>query len=1485
MDAAKRERLSNAPWPAVGRLLEGQAELGTCFAISDALALTAWHCVERRQPVAEFGGTAVPVDVEWYASDLDVALLRLAGALPDGARPFRLLDRLPPERLPWKAVGFNQGRVGLDPVTITGEVSRVGEAAPVTEIQLTCPAIGHGLPAVGFSGSAVQADEPVPSPVAFAVVRRGIPDPADERLRLGGLVYATPTAAVVARYPDLGSAPTVRLATTATHPMGWPARLRELPAAAEDALLALSAFGREGLALDAAAAAVGGDGVAAEEVLAELRREGLLVDRDGRLAVAAGLLAYIREHRTWSDVEAEAWERVGQSVVPRLFDAARLLGVVQWASLPPPETPVLVDLPSCYRWLRSHLDLAVEVVRRRLEDRLPSAWQDALALAVCLMNDPASGARRRLLLTVLEGAASVFDPHGRRVTVLTANQLRQVDGLHDEVLSEMPALIAELEAEGDETGAALASAVLAGSCGWKSEWRRALELLEPAVERLRGQDDPLALAGALVWLGHVRNGAGQTEAAGRAIAEAKAIAAGTGNTPLLAHILLLLAEERLRQGRPDLAADARADVSRLLLSLAPMEGPSAAPSGPGAAPDLQAPVGGPILQGAGTRDAAVLDAEDLLVTAAELAADLGADQLRIAALTTLARLSNDVGDYAAARRHQELLVQTLADIGDAAGRAVALVNLAMVEIAARRFRAAESALGEAELVLGQVAGDARAVAQLRLVSAQLALALGRPKEAAGHAGAALRGYEQLEDGFNRRWCEAFLGLALQADGNRRGLDLIQRAADEAARLGPPRQAGDLMLRFGLALSAAGEVLRAAAVFEVAADRLAAANEHRIQAYAWGHAGRSWAYVGDHARGFAALERAVARFVALDDEAGAAAMLASLASAKSAAQDHAGAFDALGQASALAGPWRDPASELELRRLEAGFCLARLDAARASEILVPVRLRRPPGNEAEDALVLLDLASAEQAKGSFPAATEYVQQVQGVASGVLAPAWYVDTVPRLHQLAMAGGDASGGADELDGFLGPVVSRGTLDTPAADDALLFGYANRGFLSVTAELARRREASGPPDRREAANHRALAIASGLCDRPLRAWGEWRAVAASHRADHDEVRVVDLVHLGGSALRVGAVAASVEVLQQAIALADRLGYPGPRVQARQVLWSALRQRGVPNAAEHLVAAQRLATTFRHRGWLEQLAMDRAQELEVANPVEAQLWVREALRHATARGATASEVACRARMVRLFMATPVPAPGQPAPPPGPAVADEIDAVIHLATTIGDPEPRANTLVSLATTWLQAVPPIIVRRVVDEALAAARLGGRRTWIRTRLWTAGTLLQTGAAPLALEGADEAVRCTDGVTDLLPSQVAAHLIRARARAGVGDPSWWDDVAAAWDAAGSLEHPLDRAEQAVHVVITAFDLLGAGRAVTTGWVLEVATTAERLCREGEWLAGQAQVMQRIGVGLAERGDRRAADFLQRARGAWAEAGNAALVSQVDQQLATGG
>ena len=212
---------------AVGRLVDSGSErrLGTVFAVTRRLALTASHCVSDRNGILtgrlrciwpEGSNDASVMDRD---ESNDVALLRLDKALSRELDPVPLsTDVTGHER--FAAPGAPDEPVELPLVAMSGEIIWPEGLLPgrARGIQLVCTESAAGLSLHGFSGAPVLTGKPQK---AVGLIRWNPPRADNPDLAEGAIVYAAPVARILQCWPiiseGVGLTDVVRRLTDHSH--------------------------------------------------------------------------------------------------------------------------------------------------------------------------------------------------------------------------------------------------------------------------------------------------------------------------------------------------------------------------------------------------------------------------------------------------------------------------------------------------------------------------------------------------------------------------------------------------------------------------------------------------------------------------------------------------------------------------------------------------------------------------------------------------------------------------------------------------------------------------------------------------------------------------------------------------------------------------------------------------------------------------------------------------------------------------------------------------------------------------------------------------------------------------------------------------------------------------------------------------------------------------------------------------------------------
>ena len=198
---------------AIGRLTDtaSGADLGTVFACTTSLALTAFHCVgDRNTGIVQYprvrckwGDQVLDAVVQDTDRDNDVALLRLGRSLQTGLEPVRLAAAVE-DHAPFTAPGAPMSISGVIGFAVSGEITWTqGNLSDGTAvIQLSCRESAAGLSLHGLSGAPVLVGQP---PQAVGIVRWNQPREDHPELAAGASIFAAPASAVLRRWPDLST--------------------------------------------------------------------------------------------------------------------------------------------------------------------------------------------------------------------------------------------------------------------------------------------------------------------------------------------------------------------------------------------------------------------------------------------------------------------------------------------------------------------------------------------------------------------------------------------------------------------------------------------------------------------------------------------------------------------------------------------------------------------------------------------------------------------------------------------------------------------------------------------------------------------------------------------------------------------------------------------------------------------------------------------------------------------------------------------------------------------------------------------------------------------------------------------------------------------------------------------------------------------------------------------------------------------------------
>lgn len=196
---------------AIGRLRDADTaeELGTVFACGSLLALTAFHCVgdrvtgsiKHRRLTCAWEGHVGNAVVQDFDTLNDVALLRLKRNLPPELRWITPSTDVA-NHSAFTAPGAPAAVSGVFNYAISGKIVWSGARLDNDSVamQLQCDESVAGLPLQGLSGAPVL----VGTNATFAgMVRWNAPRSEEPSLAAGAAVFATPSDAILARWPEL----------------------------------------------------------------------------------------------------------------------------------------------------------------------------------------------------------------------------------------------------------------------------------------------------------------------------------------------------------------------------------------------------------------------------------------------------------------------------------------------------------------------------------------------------------------------------------------------------------------------------------------------------------------------------------------------------------------------------------------------------------------------------------------------------------------------------------------------------------------------------------------------------------------------------------------------------------------------------------------------------------------------------------------------------------------------------------------------------------------------------------------------------------------------------------------------------------------------------------------------------------------------------------------------------------------------------------
>jgi hypothetical protein len=184
--------------------------LGTAFAISRHLAITAFHCVGDTETKEV---TNPSVSLSWAVGkdtkanflvgdgNMDYALLELTEPLPDEFEPLAVGDCAGAKGA-YRSLGYPVSLSDFDLASITGTIAgsetTIFEGIPA--IQLYSNESAAGLALGGMSGAPVLAGNPE---TAIGVIRWNPPSSEEPTKGVAGIVYATSISLIRKRHPAI----------------------------------------------------------------------------------------------------------------------------------------------------------------------------------------------------------------------------------------------------------------------------------------------------------------------------------------------------------------------------------------------------------------------------------------------------------------------------------------------------------------------------------------------------------------------------------------------------------------------------------------------------------------------------------------------------------------------------------------------------------------------------------------------------------------------------------------------------------------------------------------------------------------------------------------------------------------------------------------------------------------------------------------------------------------------------------------------------------------------------------------------------------------------------------------------------------------------------------------------------------------------------------------------------------------------------------
>lgn len=205
-ELAIAELLSNERFP------RDRSRLGTAFAVSKYLAITAYHCLKgedggpmRRNVMLSWMGGPLISNAEFVSGDeiLDYALLEIRPRIMDAydLRPLHVSRRWLPDNFECKIEGFPKSLRTVAPFhRAFGNVYKHDSnfSAGTPAVQLRCQEVGDGFDISGMSGAPVI----VGSDLALGLILASPSVPGDRNSVMpGGIVFACSIAVIAEQRP------------------------------------------------------------------------------------------------------------------------------------------------------------------------------------------------------------------------------------------------------------------------------------------------------------------------------------------------------------------------------------------------------------------------------------------------------------------------------------------------------------------------------------------------------------------------------------------------------------------------------------------------------------------------------------------------------------------------------------------------------------------------------------------------------------------------------------------------------------------------------------------------------------------------------------------------------------------------------------------------------------------------------------------------------------------------------------------------------------------------------------------------------------------------------------------------------------------------------------------------------------------------------------------------------------------------------------